>query len=167
MFPSRKGYINDKFGLEFDMLAARFDFSVGLKVPVPFNRYFKDKKKQEFKPVPPLKPTMVMHTAYLKTKVNQFGTGIKCGKIRVQLICSRNHVNVISLGGVKILHVLHVIETQLVECFIFVLVIHVGTNSVNRIHIPEKSQLSKAKQDLDVSAKQFEGILLCSINLYL
>jgi hypothetical protein len=31
---------------------------------------------------------MVMHTAYLKTKVNQFGTGIKCGKIRVQLICS-------------------------------------------------------------------------------
>jgi hypothetical protein len=30
---------------------------------------------------------MVMHTAYLKTKVNQFGTGIKCG-IRVQLICS-------------------------------------------------------------------------------
>jgi hypothetical protein len=43
--------INDKFGLEFDMLAARFDFSVSLKVPVPFNRYFKDKKKQEFKPV--------------------------------------------------------------------------------------------------------------------
>jgi hypothetical protein len=33
------------------MLAARFDFSVGLKVPVPFNRYFKDKKKLEFKPV--------------------------------------------------------------------------------------------------------------------
>jgi hypothetical protein len=30
---------------------------------------------------------MVMHTAYLKTKVNQFDTGIKCGKIRVQLIC--------------------------------------------------------------------------------
>jgi len=62
----------------------------------------------------------------------------------------RNHVNVISLGGAKILHVLHVIETQLAECFIFVLVIHVGKNSVNKIHIPEKSQLSKAKQDLDV-----------------
>ena len=38
-------------------------------------------------PLSPLKPTMVMHTAYLKTKVNQFDTGIKCGKIRVQLIC--------------------------------------------------------------------------------
>jgi hypothetical protein len=135
MFPSRKGYINDKFGLEFDMLAARFDFSVGLKVLIPFNRYFKDKKQQEFKPV-----------LFVGDSMIRFLTNV------------RNHVNVISLGGVKILHVLHVIETQLAECFIFVLVIHVGTNSVNKIHIPEKSQLSKAKQDLDVLFAQIRKL---------
>jgi cell division protein FtsB len=109
------------------MLAARFNFSVGLRVTVPFNRYFKDKKKQEFKPV-----------LFVGDSMIRFLTNV------------RNHVNVISLGGAKILHVLHVIETQLAECFIFVLVMHVETNNVNKIHIPEKSQLSKAKQDLDV-----------------
>jgi hypothetical protein len=75
--------------------------------------------------------------------------GIYVNKLRGNN-CVIHHVNVISLGGAQILHVLHVIETQLAECFIFVLVIHVETNNVNKIHIPEKSQLSKAKQDLDV-----------------
>jgi hypothetical protein len=46
-----------------------------LKVPVPFNRYFKDKKKQEFKPV-----------LFVGDSIIRFLTNV------------RNHVNVISLG---------------------------------------------------------------------
>ena len=87
MFPSRKGYISDKYGLAFNMLAARFVSTRDSKIPVPFDRKFNNAKSSKFKPV------------------------IFVGDSMIKFL--KNHsddVNIVSIGWVRILDVIEVIE---------------------------------------------------------
>ena len=51
-----------------------------------------------------------------------------------------------------------VIELELGKCFPFVLIVHIGTNEVNKAHIPESSQVCRAKKNLHM--------LFCNLKEY-
>jgi len=62
-----------------------------------------------------------------------------------------NNVHVVSVSGAKLLSIFHC----LVECFkmfhTFVVILHAGTNDVNKCNKPSQMQLIKAKQDCSCS----------------
>lgn len=124
LYPSKKGYIVDKHGLQFDLYAARFtensckanSMSVSMMEEIrPFN----------------------------------FVPSIFIGDSMIRFLTDNNiNLKVCSVGGAKFLDMIPLLVDQLNTFSTFVVVLHVGTNNVNKVFVPEASQLDKAKRDL-------------------
>ena len=123
LFPSKKGFLPDKNGLQWNMLAAHFCFSVvfSLQHNVQISNFSCPK---DFIPV-----------LFIGDSMIRFLTGVF------------NNVHVVSVGAAKLLSIFHC----LVECSkmfnTFVVILHAGTNDVNKCNKPSQMILFKAKQD--------------------
>jgi hypothetical protein len=123
LFPSKKVFLPDKKGLQWNMLAAHFCFSVVFSIQ-------HNMKISNFSC-----PKDFIPVLFIGDSMIRFLTGVF------------NNVHVVSVSGAKLLSIFHC----LVECFklfnTFVVILHVGTNVVNQCNKPRQIQLIKEKQD--------------------
>ena len=124
LFPSRKGYQVDKRGLQFNMLAASFSFS--------------EERKKSYAP-----------DRLMSVKPEYFSPVLLIGDSLVRFLDGfRSEVSVISLGGARINDVFDILKNELDRLSTFVVIIHIGTNDVNKVYKPVKVQLICAKEGL-------------------
>jgi hypothetical protein len=124
LFPSRKGYQVDKRGLQFNMLTASLSFS--------------EERKKSYDP-----------DRFMSIKPEYFSLVLLIGDSIVRFLEGfRSQVCVISLGGARINDVFDILKNELDRLSTFVVIIHIGTNDVNKVYKPVKDQLIWAKKGL-------------------
>jgi hypothetical protein len=124
LFPSRKGYQVDKRGLQFNMLTASLSFS--------------EERKESYDP-----------DRFMSIKPEYFSPVLLIGNSIVRFLEGfRSEVCVISLGGARINDVFDILKNELDRLSTCVVIIHIGTNDVNKVYKPVKDQLIWAKEGL-------------------
>ena len=124
LYPTKKGYQKDKFGLPWTLMAANFKFPTN---PSPSHTCFGSLHRRPINHVPML---------LVGDSMIRFLTD------------SHKDTRVVSVGGAKLLDALECLKCELDQVTVFVVVFHAGTNKVNKTYYPEASQMNRANQSL-------------------
>lgn len=126
LYPSCRGYKQDKFGLPWDLLAVRFTHG----------HVTKQKNVCNCKPSQP--------------RCKSFVPVLVVSDSMLRFLCNRKeHVKVIAVGGAKLLDTLETILNVIPIFQPLLLVIHSGTNNINKFGKPGHVQRKQAEEDIN------------------
>ncbi|CAC5380818.1 unnamed protein product [Mytilus coruscus] len=122
LYPSKKGFLSDKKGLQWNMLAASFCFD-----------RVHEKIENKLLPQKNFVPFLIIGDSIIKCLSN-----------------TNKNVNVISISGGKLLDGYFSLVEFLKHSTSFVVMFHCGTNNINKSAKPETAQLENAVRDLNI-----------------
>ena len=124
LYPSKKGFMKDKLGLPFNMLVARFSpLQSAIRRQVLTNRTFSR---------PPYHtPVLVLSDSMLRFMTGKFPA-----------------VEVVSVGGAKLGDISNYLLSEVQKVHPFVVLVHSGTNNINKFHLSEQRMWQVVSNDL-------------------
>ena len=123
LYPSKKGYLRDKCGLQRTLSAAQIVFHQH-----PFTANYHRQEPPFYKPVTH-RPVLFVGDSMIRFISNQFDS-----------------VQLVSVGGAKLLDCLNYIISELKVTLPFMLLCHVGTNDINKKYKSENRQMHAVKK---------------------
>ena len=124
MYPSKRGFLYDKIGIAWNLLAARFCFREDQKNP------------KQISPMNFIRPANFVPVLFIGDSIIRFLNNMF------------ENVHVISLSGGKLLDCYHSLVQFLEHANFFVVIFHSGTNDINKTMKPENIQMQNAERDL-------------------
>ncbi|KAK3084846.1 hypothetical protein FSP39_020056 [Pinctada imbricata] len=139
LFPSRNGYRADKVGLQWNLLAVRFS-STGTQSKqrnlLSENIFFR--QPTVFTPV------LLISDSMLRFLTDEFV-----------------HVKVVSVGGARLLDTLALLNSHIEQYNVFLVILHSGTNDINKMSKPEQTQMILAQRNLERVVSSVHALQKC------
>ncbi|MES9879789.1 MAG: reverse transcriptase domain-containing protein, partial [Sedimenticola sp.] len=129
LYPSKAGFLADKQGLHWNLLAAHFS------------------------PCSPTGATYLFRTHSFQRSLNHTPV-LFIGDSMIRFLEHRfDNTLVMSLGGGKMCDTFGLLCKEVRDRHMFVVILHSGTNDINKHHIPEHVQLLRAQMSIDSVTK--------------
>lgn len=139
LYPSKRGFVKDKLGLKCNILAARF-------APGHADRFLHADGVPNTVFIRPSNhaPVLILSDSMLRFLDGRF-----------------EGVRVVSLGGATLANITNILQSEVLEAQAFVVIIHAGTNNINKAFSLEHESLEEANKSLHsmcVSLKRLQKL---------